>query len=336
MTISPAPISSNYSLNSDPAGIERYFAAVYEDAPDGALLEIRGIAENKKPLAALFAATVKGRKQACNRAVDWNLHEYNVYCGLHLRRSGTKTDCAATASDVVVDLRWVVVDVDRAPRDGEAPEKLSVPPRFIVETGHIPHLRMQMYWRLDKPISHSAWSDLQRKIAAHLDADPSLVDAPRIVRLPGTVTWPNAQKRARGYVPELTRARRCAGAPREVPASALHEMCGGVAADQPHDALEEADWTHEVDTHRDIPTPSRRRVESALAYVPPDERDIWLRIGGALKSWSIDSGEDIEDLFIRWSRGDMRRDGARIPSGFKGEDDCRRLLATLRRDEAAS
>ncbi|MBR0658375.1 bifunctional DNA primase/polymerase [Neoroseomonas oryzicola] len=96
---------------------------------------------------------------------------------------------------------------------------------------------------------------------------------------------------------------------------------------------DEDDWTRWIDTRRDLPLPSRRRIEAALAYIPPDARDIWLRVGGALKAWAATSGEEIEDLFIRWSRGDMRHDGARVPAAYKGESDCRHLLSTLRRDE---
>ena len=67
-------------------------------------------------------------------------------------------------------------------------------------------------------------------------------------------------------------------------------------------------WAHERD-----------RVIKALAYIKPDDRDVWLRIGLALHLAS--SGDD--DAFAvwhAWSAGGMTGD---VPAGYCSETDCR-------------
>lgn len=57
-------------------------------------------------------------------------------------------------------------------------------PTVIVNSGHGVHL----YWRLDEPTTDlQQWSMIQKQLAKLLDADPKVCDAPRIMRLPGSV-----------------------------------------------------------------------------------------------------------------------------------------------------
>ncbi len=75
---------------------------------------------------------------------------------------------------------------------------------FYVMTGTTPGPRPHVYWELTKPETDlKAWSERQAAIAAALGTD-SVIDAPRIMRLAGTVNWPKPKKAAKGYVPELT------------------------------------------------------------------------------------------------------------------------------------
>lgn len=75
---------------------------------------------------------------------------------------------------------------------------------FFVMTGTTPGPRPHVYWELEKPETDlDAWSNRQAAIVAALGTD-SVTDAPRIMRLAGTVNWPKPQKAAKGYIPELT------------------------------------------------------------------------------------------------------------------------------------
>jgi len=52
-----------------------------------------------------------------------------------------------------------------------------------------------------------AWRDVQKAIAASLHTDPAVINPSRIMRVAGTVSWPNQKKQDKGYVPELVTMR---------------------------------------------------------------------------------------------------------------------------------
>jgi len=52
-----------------------------------------------------------------------------------------------------------------------------------------------------------AWTDLQKAILRSLKTDPAIHNPDRIMRLAGTVTWPDEKKRKRGYIPEVSQIK---------------------------------------------------------------------------------------------------------------------------------
>ena len=65
---------------------------------------------------------------------------------------------------------------------------LGLSPAVLVDSGHGYHA----YWPLREPLDSDerpAWQRVMRAIACALDADPSVTDLPRILRVPGTVNW---------------------------------------------------------------------------------------------------------------------------------------------------
>lgn len=75
---------------------------------------------------------------------------------------------------------------------------------FQVITGTQPCVRPHVYWELEDPTRNlEAWSRTQAAIADTLKTD-RVIDAPRIMRIGGTVNWPKPQKVGKGYVPEIT------------------------------------------------------------------------------------------------------------------------------------
>ena len=320
------------ALAPDPAAIRRHLSAVFRDVPGGALFELRGIAEGRPARARLFPATGEGFADAAAVAAAWNREGLNLYAGVHLRRPGTPRDRAASAGDVMGGARWCVADLDGAPEAEARLRALPVPPRFVVTTGTAPRWRGHAWWRLAEPVALAEWTPLQRDLAAFLDADPSLADPARVVRLAGTVSWPKESKRARGYRAELTRGEPWRDAPREVSAAELFAMIGAASKGARDTAEDPDDWTADVETRPALPAPSMARIRSALAFLDPEPRDMWLRVGAALKAQAAETGNDVEPLFVEWARGDLRHDGARVPRTFQGEGDCVALLKTLRRD----
>jgi hypothetical protein len=79
----------------------------------------------------------------------------------------------------------------------------------VVFTGHHPHDRCQLWWRLDAPLQDAAQvKALLGQIQARLGSDAAVVDPARIMRLAGTIAWPTKP----GRVAELTEGQLVNGA----------------------------------------------------------------------------------------------------------------------------
>lgn len=115
----------------------------------------------------------------------------NVYIGAALRKPGTAPFGRAQDSDAYA-LTAVYVDLDDEGAATAAKDIYSkAKPTFIVVTGRAPHVRAQMWWRLDEPISDpEMWPSLLRGMAAAMRADSTVTNPSRVMRLAGTVAWP--------------------------------------------------------------------------------------------------------------------------------------------------
>ena len=83
-------------------------------------------------------------------------------------------------------------------------------PKFTmsVKTGTTPFVRGHAYWKLEEPVVNlDAWRDVQQSIAHTLNTDPVVINPSRIMRVAGTVSWPDDKKKAKGYVPEIVTMR---------------------------------------------------------------------------------------------------------------------------------
>jgi len=83
-------------------------------------------------------------------------------------------------------------------------------PKFTmsVKTGTTPFARGHAYWQLEEPVKNlDAWREVQKSIAASLQTDPAVINPSRIMRVAGTVSWPNKKKQEKGYIPELVTMR---------------------------------------------------------------------------------------------------------------------------------
>jgi len=83
-------------------------------------------------------------------------------------------------------------------------------PKFTmsVKTGTTPFARGHAYWELEEPCQNmDAWKEVQKSIAASLHTDPAVINPSRIMRVAGTVSWPNKKKQEKGYIPELVTMR---------------------------------------------------------------------------------------------------------------------------------
>lgn len=126
------------------------------------------------------------------RAVEINSRPMvNVYVGAGLRRPDSVPNGRSHDSDAW-KLTAAYVDLDDPDSVAVARSFWSImKPTLIVGTGRDPHLRAQAYWKLTEPLTdHGAWSALLRAFARTLKGDKAVFNPGRVLRLAGSVAWP--------------------------------------------------------------------------------------------------------------------------------------------------
>ena len=120
----------------------------------------------------------------------------NVYIGAALRKPNTPPFGRAKDADALC-LTAAYVDLDdKEATDGARDIYGKVKPTFIVITGHAPHTRAQLWWKLDEPVADiEQWPALLKGAAAVLRGDPTVSNPSRVMRLAGSIAWPTKEGR---------------------------------------------------------------------------------------------------------------------------------------------
>jgi hypothetical protein len=142
-------------------------------------------------------------------AADWALFESHAGHNVYWTTNRVSENCNKKPSKAdIVGARYTHVDID-PPKTGGALDKLktqaellslSHPPTLIIDSGG----GLQAFWRLDGPASIAVVEAVNRGLAERLGGD-SCQNIDRLMRLPGTVNYPNAKKRAAGRTPSLAK-----------------------------------------------------------------------------------------------------------------------------------
>jgi hypothetical protein len=135
-----------------------------------------------------------------------NSQGLNVYWSVNRVRDNLHKK--ASKADVVA-ARLAHVDID-PPKNGGAFDKgaiieglagIETPPSFIIDSGG----GLNAFWRLDDACQNLGSIEyINTQIRDYFDAD-NCQNIDRIMRVPGSVNWPDAKKRARGRVPSLAK-----------------------------------------------------------------------------------------------------------------------------------
>lgn len=158
---------------------------------------------------ARFSPDDMGIDMGAEHVAIMNGHGINTYIVVNPvdATKPLKPNSRASRDDIVASFyHWADAD------DAQAAENIKnfVGPKctFHVLTGTQPSMRPHVYWELEEPTRNlDAWERTQKGIAATLRTDSSVTDPPRIMRIAGSINWPKPQKRAKGYVAELTTMR---------------------------------------------------------------------------------------------------------------------------------
>jgi hypothetical protein len=180
-----------------------YMTRRWRELAEPAQFEIRAFGEGKNTQTALF------RADWIEDAVEWvanlNALRFNTYAVRNPIRMGV-TKSATDADILAAFFLWA--DCDEPAAAGNVSRFDGPKWSASVVTGNTPSTRVHVYWELDVPCTDlGAWRQMQCDIAAHFQSDSTVVNPSRIMRVGGTINWPAAHKRAKGYVEELCTIR---------------------------------------------------------------------------------------------------------------------------------
>ena len=189
--------------------IKQFIAQITENwnAVGKPLIEIRSISTTGSANAARFA--LKNLDDAVQHAEAMNAAKQNIYMCINPIDPIVDIPAGQAAKDTdILAALYCFADADTA---GAMENILSFAgPKFTmsIKTGTTPFARGHVYWQLEEPVQNlQAWRDVQKSIAASLQTDAAVVNPSRIMRVAGTVSWPNKKKQDKGYVPELVTMR---------------------------------------------------------------------------------------------------------------------------------
>jgi hypothetical protein len=175
----------------------------WHELPKPAKLELRSFHGRSKPRWAQFTVA------RLNEAIEWAFTENEANRNTYALRNPIRMDQNGSASDAdILAAFFCWADCD----DAEATDnvrKFSGPKwTAAVTTGRTPNKRVHLYFELAEPVYNlGAWRDLQSAIASNLKSDPSVINPSRIMRIGGTIAYPDEKKVARGYVSEMCTIR---------------------------------------------------------------------------------------------------------------------------------
>jgi hypothetical protein len=196
-------------LQAQPDQIESFIRYITDgwDEVGPAQIELRCISATRQVSAARFKHT--DINDAVQHAQAMNAAHQNVYMCINPIRSDAQIPAGKGAKDTdILAALYCFADADS---DNSMRNVIALAgPQFTmsVKTGTTPYVRGHAYWRLEEPCYNlDAWRGVQASIAASLGTDPAVINPSRIMRVAGTVSWPNDDKKSRGYQPELTTFR---------------------------------------------------------------------------------------------------------------------------------
>jgi len=199
---------SLYEIRTDKETVLRFINEITKDWRQFDELcgrfEIRCLGEHRTPITQIF--TLEAVAEAVDFALQMNATKLNVYMMINPINPSACIQPGRGATDTdIVRAHYSFADADdRQGLQGLTSLADILPPDIHVTTGTVPYERSHAYWKLAEPCyDMNFWTSKQAHIADQCDTDSSVKNPSRIMRLPGTVSYPSAAKQTKGYMPEL-------------------------------------------------------------------------------------------------------------------------------------
>ena len=188
--------------------IQRFITEITQDwhqfAEQIGVFELRCLAKDRTTITQIF--TLDAVVEAVDLAVRMNTTKLNVYMTINPINPNAMVGAGKGATNTdILRAHYSFADADdQQGLDGLIRLSTSQPPDITVITGTIPHERRHAYWRLAEPCHDlPLWESKQAQIATHASTDSAVTNSSRLMRVPGTISYPEATKQSKGYVQEL-------------------------------------------------------------------------------------------------------------------------------------
>ncbi len=176
--------------------VEHLFGGYLDGCHDGlielAWTDIKPDASGRHRLSNARLFGTDRIEELVDEAVRLNSQQFcNIYIGAALRHPDAPPFGRSQDRDAWC-LTCAYVDLDDPEAATDAVNIYGADkPTLVVVTGLQPHTRAQMWWRLDEPITDSGhWPALLRGMAIKLNADTTVTNPSRVMRLAGSIAWP--------------------------------------------------------------------------------------------------------------------------------------------------
>jgi len=197
---------------SFPDMIECFISKITQDwsksSDQVGLFEMRCLGENRSPVIQRFAP------DELHDAVDFAVRMCEVRLNIYMTINPIDMNASIGAGKGATDNNILRAHFNFADADdaaglvGLAQLCSQVQPDIVVVTGLVPNERRHAYWGLREPCEDlSAWAAVQKTIANKFKTDKAVSNPSRIMRVPGTISFPPERKQARGYVTEIVTLR---------------------------------------------------------------------------------------------------------------------------------
>lgn len=180
-----------------------YMTARWHELPMPCVFEVRCFKEGAQPQTFKYAPD--WIDEAVDAIVNMNNLGYNIYAV----RNPVRHDVKGSASDAdIVAAFFLWADCDDPAAAGNVYRFDGPKWSAAVTTGRVPSVRVHTYWALKEACFDLAeWRAMQITIAQHFASDGTVINPSRIMRVGGTVSYPDKRKQGRGYVKEVTTLR---------------------------------------------------------------------------------------------------------------------------------
>lgn len=204
-------------IQSNKAIASRFISAITCDwsnsSKEAGLFEIRCLSEKRTLKPKRFS--LDAIDEAVDFAISMNGQKLNIYMTINPIdiNASIKAGKGATDTDIL-QAHYNFADADdQAGLTGITKLSELCEPDIVVTTGSVPHERRHAYWWLSEACTDLVlWRSTQLNIATLFSTDRSVKNPSRIMRVAGTVSYPNKDKQTRGYISELvTMKERASG-----------------------------------------------------------------------------------------------------------------------------